>query len=469
MTAPCSFRVALLALCLAAVPASAQAGPQAWLLPGIEKVRDDARPRASARLAAVAARGEVRGFQVALRLPDAARVTVRIGAADGPGTLGRPVVYHQATVDVRRPSEGRPPAYAGSWPDVLRRHAGAITLPAGTHAFWIDIPIPADAAAGTYRIPVTVRAGGRVRTLRARVEVVAAAPERRLRTHTSLRWGSFPPVSAIKTLARFRFRPSEWTDRESGLRQLLPHQDVFSLPGESNPAANRSQLRRAMARLRALGADRRGVAYVADEPACNDLAAVEQKAAAAIAADGAIRPLVTIGPRACDGAAGAVLRSARIFVPTERDARPFSRDGSEQWIYPNNGAAGPGYVTLAIDDPGSRQVLIGWRAAALGATGVLYWNTEIWSRGSDPRREPWNAGVGQQYNGDGVLLYPDGSPSLRLALFREGAADYDLAACAGPGAASILRRIAPSSRDIESSPARILTARRDLLLACATR
>jgi len=459
-----SLAIAAIASAALAAPGGAPAATRTrtWVLPAVDKVRPVDLPSAFHGTQVVAARGARRAFQVAVRAPAGTSVSLRVRAPNGFG----PRLYVEGVVDVTEPSPGRGARSVGGWPDILVPGA-RFTSDGTTHLFWVDVTVGRGVADGSYRMSLRLGVGRRVRRLVATVRVIGTQPPAALTGLAGIYDPANANVATARLLAAYRLPAGEWTEPQRTLARLMRFQSVVQLPGQSDPARYGRSLRAAMGELRRLGVAGRNIAYVADEPGCGQLAAAERRAAQARAADAAIRPLVTISPGACRGAAASRLPDVRIFVPTERNAEASWSARVAQWIYPNSGRAGPGFTTFALDDPGPASLLIGWRAALLGARGVLYWSADIWSRGFDPYTTTLATFAGQGYPGDGVLVYPGRRASLRLALYREGALDADLVRCAGRRGLELAATVAPASRRLVRSSRRILSVRAALAIACA--
>jgi len=180
--------VAFLATCLLAAVASAQTtaplpgGLAVWTLPGLERALRDTPPGATRKAVLEAARNEWESFQIAVRAASPTRILALV-----PGELrlagGSAVIApdrfrlhreHQLhlTVPTYRNQNFRP----GWYPDALipfrhpltreplqgaRFQAIPFDLPAEeTHAFWIDLHVPPDAAPGRYDGVLTIRLEG---------------------------------------------------------------------------------------------------------------------------------------------------------------------------------------------------------------------------------------------------------------------------------------------------------------------
>lgn len=221
--------------------------------------------------------------------------------------------------------------------------------------------------------------------------------------------------------------------------------------------------------------------YTRDEPRSAQYEEVKERARAMLAADSAMRPLVT---KNIDS--GLVASPAdspiRIWTPLinqmTRDLRtqfdPYLRAGAQLWWYQScesHGCLGEdvtGYPSYMIDVAGTANRAMEWLSFSYGVGGELYFNTmEAYYKVGDV----WDTQFLFDGNGDGTLFYP-GRPdriggsahipieSLRLKLVREGYEDYEylqlLAQSAGDRAfldqqvASVAREPRDFARDAQS-------------------
>ena len=161
-----NFRQAALALAtlLTTLPATVRAGT-VWTAVASEKIRPDAAPRADRSAALGAAKNEFEAFQVVVTGP-ATGVSATATDLTGPGTIKGVKLYREELVSLPHPSSAD--AIPGSaLPDPLvpdvddvvgeKRNAFPFDVPAGTsRAVWVDVHVPADAAAGSYQGTVTI-------------------------------------------------------------------------------------------------------------------------------------------------------------------------------------------------------------------------------------------------------------------------------------------------------------------------
>lgn len=482
--------------------AQPHAGAQlrAFTAGSLERIRptDAARRLVPARV--TAARGETESFQVGVRGP-ARNVTAAMSALEGPGgaTISARSVslYREQAVLVEHstpyPGGPNPPDPAGEIPDALipfsapggRLRAQPFTIDDGRNAvLFADVTVPRDAKAGVYRGELTLRAAGR-RPLAVRVVLTVwsfALPPRPTLGSSFGIW-DVPRRQASALLLQNHLQPGAVLARDVGaLRPLgltaagLPFwsgADVSTCSFDSPPSA--SAVHRA---ARALGRGLELYDYTADEidncPGAADslrewgralhAAGVQQLAtatpSAALMDDGSGRPAVDIwvlGP--------AMMQAATPFLPAVRAA------GGQIWTYTAL-VPDPAAPIWTLDEPLiNERILPGFLGHALGATGVLYWRIDAFGDG-----DPWTVAAsnetgGEQYPGDGQLVYPGAAvgvrgvvPSLRLKALRDGEEDYELLGLAeragiGPEAGAIAKRVAENWDTWSRSP-RVLEAAR---------
>jgi len=155
--------------------------PEIWTLPGLERVLRDAPASPNKKAVVHAARNEWESFQIALRSPTPVRITdVAVGTLRGPSGATLPAdcvtLFREHQLHLTIPSRENTDFHEGWYPDALipfrhpttgerltggRFQAVPFDLPANeTHAFWVDLHVPRDAAAGTYSGEVAVKIEG---------------------------------------------------------------------------------------------------------------------------------------------------------------------------------------------------------------------------------------------------------------------------------------------------------------------
>ncbi|HEX8909630.1 MAG TPA: DUF4091 domain-containing protein, partial [Anaeromyxobacteraceae bacterium] len=164
MPLPRRVAVALAALALALPPAAR--ATTVWTALATEKLRPDAAARTERAGSMAAAKNEFEAFQIAVTGP-ASGVSATATALTGAGTLPAPRLYREALVDLQYASSAD--GATGRFPDALvpdvddvvgeKRNAFPFDVPAGeTRVLFVEVHVPADAAAGDYAGTVTVHA-----------------------------------------------------------------------------------------------------------------------------------------------------------------------------------------------------------------------------------------------------------------------------------------------------------------------
>jgi hypothetical protein len=147
----------------------------AWLTSSLVRNFPDTQPAGPEPIALDGALNEQLSFQVALRLEDDVRQSVRVVAEGPDGWSVRvrrvgyvPVAHHNTPVDADTGARGHIPGYV---PDPLFDEDELMLMPGETHAFWITLQPEADTP-GIHEIRVTViPEAGREVTLRALVRL----------------------------------------------------------------------------------------------------------------------------------------------------------------------------------------------------------------------------------------------------------------------------------------------------------
>ena len=107
--------------------------------------------------------------------------------------------------------------------------------------------------------------------------------------------------------------------------------------------------------------------------------------------------------------------------------------GGQIWTYTAL-VPDPAAPIWTLDEPLiNERILPGFLGHALGATGVLYWRIDAFGSGDPWTIAPSSESGGEDYPGDGQLVYPGDAvgvrgvvPSLRLKALRDGEEDYEL-------------------------------------------
>ncbi len=245
--------IELLALCLLVTAADA-AGCHIWTITDTRHVLRSEQPGAGLAVKLGAARNDWVSFQVLLRSDKpVAGIDVKAGDLKGPGgavlpgaaarlyrehqlyletgtyrnDTFKPDWYPDPLIPFRRPpgTRGMPKA---------RFHAVPFDLPANeTHGFWIDLYVPADAAAGEYHGVYRVAApGGR----RMEIPVSLTVWDFTLPRTPTLVTAFGSPADRMRSYYRQRARegkgpgPSDWTAVEEQCAQLLSENCINASP-----------------------------------------------------------------------------------------------------------------------------------------------------------------------------------------------------------------------------------------------
>ena len=453
---------------------SGRGTPVAWVVASTVRVPIAARAgvRTAARLDA--ARGETESFQVSVRAWGGPLTGVSVSVSplrrDGGGEIsGRNVaLYREHYVRVARHSpnwSGRPMTWAW-FPDALvpfvdpatgqrprsgaRYRAAPFPVTGGRNQpVWVDVTVPATAAAGVYRGTWTVtsdqgRRSGTV-SLRVRDFTLPLVPASGSRFGVRQPANRQPAVEDL--LLRYRVQPTPVAlGREEALRGTgLASVDLRLWSGadadhcELAPAPSVDAVRAALA---AHAPALRRYNYSADEVGGCPGVAPKLAAWARALHEAGVEHLVTIPPRAdlMDDGTGRPVVDIWALVPWQlRLLDPSLRAqviaaGGELWSYQAlvQGRRTPSWQ---LDFPVTNyRVLGGFLNASQGVTGLLYWAVDRWQH--DPWTNPeYVHTTSCCYPGDGLLVYPGRPagvvgvvPSVRLAMVRDGMDDFDYVA-----------------------------------------
>jgi len=474
-------RLLLLLLCLLALPAGAHGAT--WVIAPNVTLHPETAPPPAPRTALelFAGQGEVEGEIVAIR-PDAAMtITPRMSDLAGPGVIpaGAASIARIGYVPISRPSTGVDRLESSRYPDPLYdlAPAQAVELPGGeTTGLLVEVAVPAQAAAGTYRATLDLGSAG---SIPLSLEVLPVAVDRDRRP--------FVGRLDVTSIARhYGVRESDERLVEGLYSQALPllrahgvspSQIPASVPRiddswQADFAANGSGSR--LARGAALGfpafempylplyssiedrtyADARRPTWAAslgsgyapysgrlfslpvDEPDEREYAVVTRAAAQLKAANAPARVMVTEAPT--ERALAEMGSAVDIWAPTlwsyylhRTRMDELRRQGKGTWWYVYGSDTQRYTPNLLIDKPLTEPRLLGWLGEELDVQGVFYWALTAWREsgsGRDPLQQPWGlshvttadrcGGGGRQVggNGEGSLLYPSGDidrPLLR--------------------------------------------------------
>jgi hypothetical protein len=435
-----------------------------------------------------AAKNEFEGFQLVLRAPrgglTGVKVTVEPFRNDAGETLPVPTLYREHYVyahAVQRDYFSRDtfiasnvPQGAGWYADALipfavnstQANAGEVRFwaqPFEVAAFqnqpiWVDIYVPADARAGSYRSRYTVTSDqgdvtGEIVTGELRLEVWNfTLPQSPSLDSSFLVWKQNNKATYIELL-KHKLMP-DYVEPEYQAELIndwgLRLQRLGFVAGASiddctmNPPPSVAELQKS-----ATEQDERLSLYMypADEiTACNNLNET-MKAWSRNAHEAGVKNLVTMFPRPelfNDGTGTSavdiwVIYATQLMAKGSLEAgdnlletlQDVLEKGNEVWSYTAL-AAEPHAPQWALNYSAfDFRLLAGFINLRYGMTGLLYWRVDNWSD------DPWQTlrvddDPSNYPAGEGMLLYPgeavgvDGVvPSLRLKWLREGAEDYE--------------------------------------------
>ncbi len=426
-----------------------------------------------------AAKNEFEAFQVVVT-GRARGVSARVSKAPaGPGgTIGDVRLYREALITLQRASA--PDGGTGPWPDALvpdvdevedePRNAFPFDVRAGdSRAIWVEVFVPASAAAGTYRGEIAVTWSGGAATVPFDLVVwdFALPSTSSVRTAYGMAWGALPTAhgfssSDLTTFSTLRARYGRFaldhrisiSRHDDGAWMDLDHFDTWYGPLMDGTAPTRlagarqtsveylgalddvTNMTRWADHYSARGWLDRLFQYTCDEPprqcAWTDIAS---RAAAAKAANAAFRTLVTttIQSASANGVAGSIdllvpvvnfmddksggyAGDQRTAYDAFLDPASGNADGlNEVWMYQScmshdcggSSSYGTGWPSYMIDASAVRNRAMGWMLFRYRATGELYWETAY---AYYALNDPWTSQWAFTGNGDGTLFYP-GTPA----------------------------------------------------------
>ncbi|MBN1676359.1 MAG: sigma-70 family RNA polymerase sigma factor [Kiritimatiellae bacterium] len=424
-----------------------------------------------------AARNEREAVQVVLRpraAPGLGEVTVELSDLRGPGNAVIPAAHLSWSPVGYVPVEKYGPE---GWPDPLPGPRAFAADQARHYPIWLEVHVPPDTPAGDYQGGVRIRAQREELTVPLVVHVwdfdVPVYQHARTTVFIYGPWKWHEEVSAcfgniaygqfaddwrprlIEMLAAYRFSPHHFTDpiplklqdnrivlgataeferrmartRELGLRRnMMPVPYRFDRPtfmnakmGSPEYFARVTEAYRVIAQyLRGKGWFEDYLVYPADEVVCHkhtrkdlDIDMLNRVYAAIRAADPDIRLFGAETP-------SPVLRGMNTWCMNINSfnmnvLREQRKLGNGAWWYNGYGSPRPG---AGLTVRGVDHRVLFWMQWKYGIDGYLLWTMNRWS-GGDPYKKPHQA----------AMLYPnaDGtvSPSIRLAMMRDGLEDYE--------------------------------------------
>lgn len=487
---------------------------------GLVKIFRDTVPGELPPPGLLTCRGGTVGLQVAVRAGDQAVhdlqvEPLKLTLGQQTLTIPRTAIFREAYVPVTVPS-GNVWTTPRDWPDPLIPHdlVRERGLPAQqTTAFWIDVAVPLEMPAATWRGTVRVWADGRSseRSVELQVADVALPLERHVRANVAVYfedillsyanehwraagepdWTNDTPAyvrvkeQLYELLLQHRFcaydLPVPMTSPEADRWYADPRVHSIRLPWLDDQGSRRT--RDGLARATERGVRDKLYYYAADEPVAAAYPNVVAAAAAFREVAEDVPFAVTVGPvEPLFGAVDIWAPNLADFVgmgyldPARLAARQIA--GETAWWYTCCVPLAP-YPTWLVDDDAVAPLASIWMMARYRWTGCVYSMAHGWS--PDPYA---SVASFNQTNGDGLLLYPGQPfgtdqpfPSLRLKLLRDGLQDYELLLLLadavdsaarrqgwpGPAGAevveSLTRRVVHSPHAFERDPAVVLKAR----------
>lgn len=357
------------------------------------------------------------------------------------------------------------PGGLGYWPDPLLEESSVDVKSGEYQPFWVTIYMPKGAAAGDYRLTLTVSADGAAKTTlpvtvhvwdfaipdQGHLETTFDVTPAYIRQEHKLTKGSPEAYAMVEKyfadMLAHRMSPSDnisdmpdnqpkllgikdgvatydFTNFDKAIeRYLALHQNTFVLPVDLSKGKETT-----IACCRAIGKhlEEKGwlkyfFTWLVDEAYTK-----EEERGWVHEGHPGIRNMVDV-----HGGPEPQYSHADIWCPHIVDgygAFPEKIDwarkhGKTLWVY-TSGNAESFYPCMNLDLVAVAPRITPWYCWKVDATGYLYWSVDQWPKGS-----PWTyAMTFPRQNGNGSLYYPGKSGpvhSIRLETFRDGAEDYE--------------------------------------------
>ncbi|MHB1035268.1 MAG: DUF4091 domain-containing protein [Pirellulales bacterium] len=486
ITANVSLSLALMLL----AGAEARADWQVRTQTGTVRLRREDSPGGAVAVKLAAARNEWESFQIVMRSDEAiSGVNVEPGDLKGPGGAVLPAagsrLYREHQLEIREGTYRNEAFQPGWYPDPLvpfrhpvtqaslpkaRFAAAPFDLPASqTHAFLVDLYVPAKTLPGEYLGTYRVTAAGREAVS---IPVSLVVWDFELPHTATLKTAFGWPAGALRgyygqeTAAGKKLTPGDWVAIETQCAELLtahrmncdppsgsmtpePQPDgsyripseqirafrefvdryqvnAFCVPNPSHivkdPEADRKNLAAWLASWDRAAAElaRPEVlfyTYLIDEPNDEEAYGFVRKWGKAIRAAGSVvKVMVVEQPSPQEAAWGDLYGAVDIWCPLfslfeEEPARKRRAVGETLWTYTAlcQGKPTPWWH---IDYPLLNYRAPSWIAWRYRMRGLLYWGSmSYWAQAKDPWTEPWTYGrepdrKGLVYNGEGTMVYP---------------------------------------------------------------
>jgi Domain of unknown function (DUF4091) len=448
------------------------------------KVRPGQHPSGPSRATLTAARNETRAFQIVVGAGASAVSGLRVSVAKplaGPGgaTLGPHglSIYREAYINLTHRSD--PEGGTGLWPDALipttdrffgeHRNAFPVSVPAGkSQAVWVDVFVPAGAAAGRYRGLLRITGSGVSTTVPVSLTVIrfTLPVTSSLQSAFGMDW-DLPCLAAYGNDCINHERDG-WRLKSLYVRAALDDRLTISYP-QYQPLANSGErgffeqydlpmlhgtaptllrgakltsfqvddqqwLRGWMSEAQSKGFASRSFLYACDEPGSDPGA--WQSCLHSISAAHRVWPslatLITANIHEATRFGATSKIDWLVPIVNELDDKPgrSSFSGNQRpdynqflqnrrkrlWFYTScegDGCSGDsardpyftGWPGYSIDGPASEALAMGWLAYEYGITGELYYAVDY------DLVHAWSDQWAFGNNGDGTLFYP-GNPAI---------------------------------------------------------
>jgi hypothetical protein len=391
-------------------------------------------------LAMDAARNECESIQIAV-LPDIGqRLTgVTLLAGDLRSEKGGVISAEQFTIYrvgyVETQPARYPSLYTGWWPDSLLPNAPMALGGTDLGLFWVDVKVPRDAAAGTYRGQLTLKTSRESAAVRVSLRVRDfVLPDREFLRH------GLDPVSVGKegvSLENNDFRQFD----ENVAYCLARGLQRFEIPA---PGENLEKLRPLVEHLRQKGWIEKALVYsIQDEPDPAQFAARNvpyYQKLHAMFPDLRVYLASQYHPgidNACD------IWMTDLSTGQGPDFAVKNRGKADVWFYYCHLPIHVDFFrplvqapNMEIDNEAIEHRLALWLAWKYRTPGMFIWaGNQEWSGKAAGRRDWEKTGwrlpdrpspfpYGGIHNGNGYLVYPGPCPSIRLKVLRDGLEDY---------------------------------------------
>jgi len=462
----------VLVLCFVARTASSQTGPVVWIAPSsLHRVTQTEATGTTTQATLASARNGHSPFQIVVTAPASGLTGVNLSISDliGPGAISHTsfTLYREYYVKVTTGSPNwggsNQPLGPGWYADGLIPFNDPVTgsplsgasinaVPATVSAsqnqpFWIDLLVPASAAAGTYNGTYTVTSNQGSFTGQISLTVwnftLPATPALK----SAFLFSSQGTLTNQEQLLQHRLSPSSITASTGsmlmssyglGATDAGPYSGAYAGNCVMSAAPSVATFQ---AEVAAQASGLYLYDYSADEiDSCTNLYTTVQQWAYNMHQAG-MNNLITVTPNPnlySDGSTtGRSAVDTWVMLPMMYNSAPANvayvqQKGDSTWSY--NTLVQDAYSPKwEIDfDPINFRIQPGFISQSLGLNGLLYWRIDDWIQ--DPWTNVNNTGTfsSNNYPGEGQLFYPGADvgassvvPSMRLKWLRDGVEDYD--------------------------------------------